>query len=74
MAGPFHYDLRWDAAGEGKADECSSGCVGSDEFVFRVCVFYSFSCTVAYDCYRLVEFAEVLEVVVHLLVRDDQQW
>ena len=46
------------------------------EFVFRVCVFCSFSCAVAYDCYGFVkfaEFAEVFEVVIHFLVRDDRQ-
>lgn len=71
MAGPFHYYLRRDSVGEGKADEGSSGCVGSYEFVFGVDFIYSLSGMVTGSGnwgVEPTEFTQILEVLVHLLV------
>lgn len=76
MACPFHYHLRRDAAGEGEADEGPAASVGADERPFGV-GFLDFLAGAEEDlCYRGVEsaeFAEVFQVVVHILVGDDGQ-
>ena len=76
MTGPFHHDLRRDALREGKADEGAPGGVGADERPLGVGLLHSLSGAVADDgdgvC-EAAEFAEVLEVVVHLLVGDDRK-
>lgn len=74
MAGPFHYDLGRDALGEGEADESAAGGVGADEGPFGVGFFDSLAGAVADDgdgVGEAAEFAEVFEVVVHLLIGDD---
>lgn len=71
MAGPFHHDLRRDAAGEGEADERPAAGVGADERPFRAGLFYFLSGTEEYfrdGGVEATELAEVFEVIVHLLV------
>lgn len=47
MTGPFHYDLWWDAAGEGEADEGAAAGVGADEVALGVGFLHPLSATVA---------------------------
>ena len=74
VAGPFHHDLRRDAAGQGEADECPAPGVGADERPFGVGLLYFLSG--AEEHLRdwgveAAELAKVFEIVVHLLVGDD---
>lgn len=56
VAGPLHHYLWSDTVGEGEADEGSSGCMGADKFVFRICFLNSFACPVEYLGNRFVKF------------------
>lgn len=76
MACPFHYHLRRDAAGDGKADEGASAGVSSQHGVLGVSLFDTFAAAEANSFDGLPESAElsqILQVFVHLLVADDQQ-
>ena len=71
VAGPFHYDLRRDAAGEGETDECPSAGVGADERPLWVGFLNFLAGAEEYfgnRCVEAAEFAEVFEVGVHLLL------
>ena len=71
VAGPFHYDLRRDAAGEGETDESPAAGVGADERPFGVGLLNFLAGAEEHFGNRSVEaaeFAEVFEVGVHLLV------
>ena len=56
VAGPLHHYLWSDTVGEGEADEGSSGGMGADKFVFRICFLNSFACPVEYLGNRFVKF------------------
>ena len=76
MASPLHDYLRWDAAGEGEADEGTTAGMGADEFVFGLCAFLSLSGPIGYagdGRIELANFAEILQVVIHLLVGDNRK-
>ncbi len=73
MAGEFHYNVRGDAVGEGKADEGLAAGVGANEFVLGIDFIVAVAVAVASDGVGLVEaanLAEVLQAAVHLLVGD----
>jgi len=76
VASPFHHDLRRDAGGQGKADEGAASGMSADEFVFGLCALLSLSSPICYagdGRIEFAEFAEILQVVVHLLVGDYRQ-
>ena len=74
MAGEFHHNLGGDADGEHEADEGLAAAVGADFGVFRDGDVVSAAFAEAGDVDGLVEaaeFADLFEVLVHLLVGDD---
>ena len=76
VAGPLHYYLWRDAAGQCEADEGTTAGVGAYEFVFRFGFFYSLPGTIEDRCdgfVYLAQFAEVLQIVVHFLIGDDRK-
>ena len=76
VAGPFHYDLWGNAAGEGEADEGAAAGVGADQLPFGVGLADSLSAAEIDTGYGFVEpaqFTQFLQVAVHPLVADDRK-
>ena len=76
VAGPFHDNLRWDAAGEGEADEGAAAGMGAYHLILGEGLFDTVAATVADPGDGLVEsgqLAKVLQVAVHELVRQYRQ-
>ena len=63
MPGPFHYNLRRDAAGEGKADEGASAGVSPQHGILGVSLFDTFAAAEAHPLDELFESAEFAQVL-----------
>ena len=72
MAGPFHHDVRGDAKGEGVDDEGAAAGVSADEFPLGLDLVGADVALVGGDADLLIdtsEFAQLLDVAVHRLIR-----
>ena len=76
VAGPFHHHLRWDTAGERKADESASAGVSAQHFIFGIGFLDTFATAEAYSfdgILKSAQLSQVFQVFVHLLVADNRQ-
>ena len=76
VAGPLHYNLGRNTAGEGEADESAAAGVGAYHLILGEYLLDSFAATVAGPGYGSVEtgqLAEALQIPVHQLVGNHRQ-